>query len=33
MVRVVGFADEPFDETLTATWPGGGPAVVAGIRG
>jgi len=33
VVRVLGFADEPFAETLTATWPGGGPAVVAGIRG
>ena len=33
VVRVVGFADETFDETLTATWPDGGPAVVAGIRG
>ena len=33
VVRVVGFADEPFAETLTATWPGGGPGVVAGIRG
>jgi hypothetical protein len=31
LVRVVG-GEVDADETLAAHWPGGGPAVVAGVR-